>query len=154
MEARGQVNMYVEYRDSQMSRQILASLRKESPVQRHFFTVNLAHGVTPFIMHFNGVECASVNYRFVPGVEQVHITVAYYRPSANEFKAAERFVKDHILRGGLLPLPLEKAILCQLDFELDPIKPTMNFEEVQAAMLALYGERLPDKFRPPGLVSG
>lgn len=149
MESRGQVNMYVEYKDSPTTKKILASLRKEIPVQRWFFTVNLAHGTTPFIMHFNGVECASVNYRFVPGVEQVHVTVAYYRPSVNEFKAAERFVKDHVLKGGLLPLPLEKAILCQLDFELDHIQPAMTYEQVQSAMLALYGERLPGEIPKP-----
>lgn len=147
MESRGQVNMYVEYRDSPTTKKILASLRKENPVQRRFFTVNLAHGTTPFIMHFNGVECASMNYRFITGIEYANISVAYYRPTAEAFAKLEPFIKEHVLRGGLMPLAFEKALAAQL--ENDPIEPSMNFNQVQIAMQLIYGERLPGEIPKP-----
>lgn len=91
MELKGAINMYEV---------------AENPPK---FTINLAHGVTPFMKSFDGVTRQSAFYRLRPGITIYRVTHAWYRPGREEFDALDKPNQDHVLNGGLLFAPLGEA---------------------------------------------
>jgi hypothetical protein len=103
------------------------------------FTINLSAGTTPFMMMVDDKEYSSSFYRLQSG--SVNVTQAWYRPAFAEYKAADEYVQDHILNGGLMHKPLKAAINSGLIVE-DPIEPDWSYERVMEWMLKTYGRRL------------
>lgn len=155
MEKKGQINLYVEYRQDPNS--VLGSLRatikgRGQPVgpQRKIYTINLAHGVTPFIVHFGGIECASTAYTFPP-TDRANAQACFFRPSRGVFEQQDDQYRKHILQAGLVPNSLTDGI--RFSHLEDVIEDAMNYEQVQVCMLAMYGQRLPalSPDRPPSV---
>lgn len=128
MESRGAVNEYVPCdRDPRVG-------------YTHVFTINLAAGVTPFMLTVDGKQYTSFCYRLASRVATV--TRAWYRPTASQFASfANAWLRDHVLNGGLLEAPLTEAM--QLQLAGDPVSPDWDYERFQAWCLETYGRRLP-----------
>lgn len=123
MEKRGQVNCYEPWKW----------------FGKEVYTINLANGVTPFMLILGDKEYQSLCYRLRKPV-LLEVTIGWYRPTASELSAFPRDMQDHFLNGGLHPAPLQEAISRQLI--IDPVRPDWNFEAFQAWCLDVYGRRL------------
>jgi len=136
MEKRGAINRYVPYHRTDRVRY--------QPV----FTINLAHGTTPFLHFFEMpgqskdrgmVECASDCYKLqITG--KVEVTYGHYRPKREEFDKLEPSMQDHVLNGGLLIAKLEVAIINQLEPEKDIGDVDIGFHRFQAFCQFQYGK--------------
>ena len=136
MEARGAINRYVPYRKTD---------RLQFP---SVYTINLAHGVTPFIRFFESgdkssgkIEYCSDIYRLrVSGNVTITVTHGHYRPKKEEFDKLEASMQDHILNGGLLVAKLEVAIINQLPGNVDISDVNIGYKAFQAFCQAIYGK--------------
>lgn len=99
------------------------------------YTLNLAFGVTPFVIVVDGREYQSQMYQITGG--GIQIERVFYRPASEEFHEAERSVKDHILNGGLLLAPLGKQTLAN-----DPTTLDTDFKQFQKWCQTVYGEQI------------
>ena len=126
MEKRGQVNCYEPY-------------KWFGGQQADIYSVNLADGVTPFMLFLGGKEYSSLCYRLRKPV-LLTIRLGWYRPGRDEFNGLSKDVQDHILNGGLLHAPLSDAASRQLPE--DPVRSTWEHEAFQAWCLETYGRRL------------
>lgn len=103
MERKGQVNQY--------------SSRNE---QHHFFTLNLADGVTPFIKYFAHIECFSRHYMLSKAPIITHV---WYRPHREVFDKLDKGSQDHIFNGGLIFGKLNEV----MTLHDDPIKHDVDY---------------------------
>jgi hypothetical protein len=126
VERKGQVNQYNPYSG------VSGPLR---------FTLNLAHGTTPFITFFDSKEYASNVYRLTHVPVVTHV---WYRPGVEAFKELDHWTQDHVLNGGLLFGELNKA----QTLADDPVVPEWQYEQFQEWCLAYYGRRLPPMEKP------
>lgn len=131
METKGQINRYTPYRGT----------------GRAHFTINLANGTTPFLKHFDGVECNSECYRFEVPTQRVRVQYAWYRPTMSEFEFLDRWGQDHVLNGGLLCGELTTAVDRQLPD--DPVQADWDYEKFQVWCLETYGKRRGPLESPP-----
>lgn len=131
MELKGMINQYIPY---------LGKASKTVSVKgKSIFTINLANGVTPFIIFFDEVEYASNLYQLT---EKPIVSFAWYRPMRVEFDTLSKEMQDHILNGGLL---INKLNLTQ-QLLVDPVEPDWEFDEFQTWCKEYYGRRLNGNF--------
>lgn len=123
MERKGAINMY-------------EAVNFVSPPR---FTINLAHGVTPFQKTFDGKPYQSAFYRLRSGIEPI-VTHAWYRPDRDEFDHLEPAMQDHVLDGGLLFDTLGLAIQKQTPKDL--VSKDMPTEGFQTFCQNFYGRSL------------
>ncbi len=129
MEQRGKVNVYAPYKWTGEA----------------VFTVNLANGVTPFMLLLDGKEYSSNFYR-LGHPTAVTITHAWYRVRRQEFDSLDESVQGHVLNGGLLHAPIAES---WRQLEGDPVVCSWDAETFYEWTRKVYGRRLPP-LREPG----
>ena len=105
--------------------------------KEYIFTLNLACGVTPFCINWQGKEYVSNVYKI--SLPKVTITHVFYRPDIEEYKHLHPQCQHHVLNGGLLFGEFSRKTL-----ENDPTTKDVDFESFQQWCKGVYGDRIPE----------